>query len=282
MRAHTDKSSDTTSRTRDPRVYFVAIALSVALLGVAAAQWTQPPPIMEQGLVFFTPHPDDEPYAAAQTLAANARAGKRVVVVLLTDGEQSKDAGWWLQEHARDLDQDGDRDLWDFGLARRAEFSAAMDRLGVKETVFLGAADSQGARGFKDKELTNADIPAMVADTMARYPGAAPMTVMKAVDGDIYLGDTEAHPDHGALCEAVHAYAKAASIESYFFKPYRHIDAAWYRRLAPHYVAGDAEITQARLDAIDEFGLIGKRSWNELFDAARGARVEYMVKGEDF
>lgn len=282
MRAHTHTSADAPPSARDPRVFFVAIALSVALIGVGAAQWTQPPPIVDEGLVFFSPHPDDETYSAAQTLASNARAGRRVVVVLLTDGERSKDAAWWLESHARDLDDDGDRDRWDFGLARRAEFSASMERLGVHETVFLGAAGSQGSRGFKDKDLMNVDIPAIVADTMARYPGATPMTVMKAVDGDTYLGDKEVHPDHTALCEAVHAYAKASRIESYYFKPYRHMDAVWYRRLAPHYVLGDDEITRARVEAVDEFGLIGKRSWNKLFDAARGARVEYMVKGEDF
>ncbi|MDO9108983.1 MAG: PIG-L family deacetylase, partial [Coriobacteriia bacterium] len=180
-------------------MYLVTVALAVALLGVTAAQWTQPPPLVDEGLVFFSPHPDDETYAAALTLAANARAGRRVVVVLLTDGEQSKDASWWLEEHARDLDQDGDRDRWDFGLARRAEFIASMERLGVTETVFLGAADSQGARGLEDKELAGSDLPAIVADTMARYPEETPMTVMKAVDGDTYLGDKEAHPDHTAL-----------------------------------------------------------------------------------
>jgi LmbE family N-acetylglucosaminyl deacetylase len=115
-------------------------------------------------VVVVAPHPDDETLGAGGLICAAARSGRRVRIVVCTDGEAASDAP-------------------DLGARRRSETLAALDVLtggaGV-EVEFLGLPD-----GGLDV------VSAAVADVVAPMLASRPLLVAPwSLDG---------HPDHDAV-----------------------------------------------------------------------------------
>ncbi|MFT7646940.1 MAG: LmbE family N-acetylglucosaminyl deacetylase [Candidatus Poriferisodalaceae bacterium] len=81
-------------------------------------------------------HPDDMEYGAAAAVARWTEQGKRIVYVLVTDGE----AGISTMDPA------------DVGPLRRAEQVAACGKVGVDTVEFLGLADGLVVEGLKLRE----------------------------------------------------------------------------------------------------------------------------------
>lgn len=251
-------------------VAHVALTLSVGLRESSA------PPIAEDVAIVVSPHPDDETYAMGQTIAEQALAGRRVVAVLVTDGDASSKIPAWADEHGRDLDGDGDMDRWDFGLARREEYQAAMDILGADEVIYLGAAMSQGESGLFDTDIDAEALEVELAAIGVRE-GATDWFAVAPYTGDRLMdGDYRDHPDHGVVATAVESAAGATDGNVHFFKVYAYYLPSWLR-LAPVRVEGSAEALALKRQAVEAYAVIGGESTPELYRAALRDTAEYLV-----
>jgi len=126
-------------------------------------------------------HPDDQDFTVAGTLARWARAGCKVVSVIITSGDagsndESKDAGY-KAELAR---------------LREDEQCAANKVLGIEETVFLHYPDGELVASIQlRKDLTR---------QIRRFK---PEVVVAGDPGSWYYGNEYInHPDHRAAAEA--------------------------------------------------------------------------------
>lgn len=258
----------------------LAAAVLVSLLVFRASNPVVEPPLASEVTIVVSPHPDDETYAMGQSIAAQTLAGKRVVAVLLTDGEGSNLVAEWAQSAGRDMNDDGVIDKWDFGLARREEFSAAMRVLGVEEVVFLGTAASRGAQGLKDGALVAEEVAQLLRPVADEYPGSAWFTTAAHAFERLYRGDYRDHPDHAQSAAAVSEVVEASGGTAYNFKVY-----VYYlpplARLAPQRVRGSEEARALKRAAIDAYAEIGKLSTPELFEASGRDEYEYLVPASD-
>lgn len=266
---------------RRPFVFVGAILLVAAT--VAAVIWwtTAPGPVVEPPLapevaIIVSPHPDDETYAMGQTIATQTLAGRRVIAVLITDGESSVLVDSWVQSSGRDVNADGVIDKWDFALVRREEFRAAMDTLGVDELIFMGRADSKGERGFADASVDAAEIEEMLRPIAREHPGATWLTTAKYASDNMRRGDYLDHPDHAATTDAVVAVAEASGGSVYTFKVYVYY-LPQRDRNAPLRVRGSPRALAMKREAIGAYSEIGMLSTPELFEASRLDVYEYMV-----
>jgi len=263
----------------------IAAVIVVAATAVAIVWWRWPkatPVAAEQTVLVISPHPDDETYAMGQAVAEQVLAGKRVIGVLLTDGEGSDRAEEWPDQGGIDYDDDGDVDKWDFGMARRAEYVAAMTMLGVKELHFLGASNTQGAEGFEDGELEQAEVERAVEGLAAENGPVSHMTLMKYLPDHRFRGDARLHPDHTVTCDAVKAVAERRGEDAYFYKVYILYRTDWWKRWSPVFVGGSDEAFARKRRAIDAYEAMGKASTPDLWQAARNSGVEYLVRPSDF
>lgn len=255
----------------------VASAVVIVALGLSVgARQPFTPPLASDVAVVVSPHPDDETYAMAQTIAAQDLAGRRVVGVLVTDGDASEQVAWWVREHGRDLDGDGDMDRWDFGLARREEYEAAMAILGVDEIIYLGTSDTQAASGFTDTHVDEAELTPQLTRVGREYPGADWFAIAPYVPEDGLGGDFGDHPDHGQVALAVAAAAAETGGTVHSFKVYEYLRPEWLRT-SPELVRGDREARARKRRAVAAFGVIGQHSTPELYDAAMTDPLEYLV-----
>lgn len=272
-------------RTRKVEITFVAVTLLIAAIAgltlLLGRPEPQEPPLPDGVVVALVPHPDDEAYGMAATIASLVRQGRPVTLVLFTDGESSADAEKWAQGPGEDLDSDGDTDMWDFGLARRAEFAASAEALGVTDVVYLGRASSQGATGYADGALTGAETMAKDIESLGEERGAAALLTVAPYGAlDPIKGDVRDHPDHSATSRAVKEAAFALAVRSYHYKVYVYTWPAW-ARLAPVRVAGSEADLAARRESIEAYSDLGRASTPELWDAAFSDTLEYMVPGSD-
>lgn len=235
------------------------------------------PPIAGDVAVVVSPHPDDETYAMGATIAEQSLAGKRVIGVLLTDGDSSRFVEPWAEDEGSDLDGDGDVDRWDFGLARREEYREAMDILGADEIIFLGASESQGAQGLLDTELEAEDVRDALDPIADRFPDAAWFTTARHSTERFYSGDFKNHPDHGATAKAIEGLAAERGNDAYYFKVYVYFLPA-FARLAPERIAPSDEARVLKNEATDAYRVIGAMSTPELFEAAPSDRFEYLTR----
>ena len=129
-------------------------------------------------LLAIIPHPDDESYSFAATIAAAVHAGWHCSVVCCSDGERGKrhDGGAAGTEELR--------------LARRAELSSSCALLGAAAPSFWGLSDGSLAAG--------PDQTARVADLIVQ---AGPDMILTLGSDGAY-----GHPDH----IAVHRWVAAA------------------------------------------------------------------------
>lgn len=235
------------------------------------------PPIAGDVAVVVSPHPDDETYAMGATIAEQSLAGKRIIGVLLTDGDSSRFVEPWAAEEGSDLDGDGDVDRWDFGLARREEYREAMDILGADELIFLGAAESQGEEGLLDTELEAGDVMDALEPVADRFPKAAWFTTARYSTERFYGGDFKNHPDHAATAEAIEELAVSRGNEAYYFKVYVYF-LPTFARFAPQRLAPSDEARALKQDATDAYRGIGAMSTPELFEAAPADPFEYLSR----
>ncbi|MDZ4178819.1 MAG: PIG-L family deacetylase, partial [Coriobacteriia bacterium] len=239
--------TQTPTRSLRRRVANTVLAMTVLVfLGAAAAAgflYLRPavdPPLADEIAIVVSPHPDDEAYAMGATIAEQTLAGKRVVAVLLTDGDASGYFDVWAQDIGRDMDGDGDIDRWDFGLVRREEFSDAMDVLGAEEIVFLGASESQGATGLRDTKLDAASVEAALLPIAERFADATWFTTARHLPERRYRGDYRSHPDHDATADAVESLASDRGEDVHLFKVYVFY-LPKYGRFAPQRIAASEE-----------------------------------------
>ncbi len=262
-------------------VVFAVIGVSMAV--VVFWRWPRAVPILDADTVLvISPHPDDETYAMAEAIAEQVMAGKQVIGVLVTDGEKSDRVEEWTVEEGTDLDDDGDVDRWDFGLARRAEYKKAMTALGVRRMVFLGRADTQGRAGFRDGSVDAGDVEKALSEIAERYPEVGYMTVMRYLPEHRLVGDARLHEDHTAVCEATKSLAQARGETAYFYKVYVLYHSEWWKRWAPRFVRGSDEAFERKQAAVDAYSEMGAASTPDLWESARESRVEYLVPSDWF
>lgn len=189
------------------------------------------------------PHPDDDCIGMAHSIRVHLDAGRPVYVVLFTDGEASGTCATWLANGisgspAVDLDGDGDKDVNDFALARRAEFSAAMSALGVSSSnlSFRGRANPSGPNllpdggtgsmwQFSDGGLSGRyqDVKNVMSWYQSSLGGShAPShkTVMRYYDSAAVTGDSYNHSDHWYVSEGLDYKADTYGWDARFYKIY--------------------------------------------------------------
>jgi LmbE family N-acetylglucosaminyl deacetylase len=179
-----------------------ALALgAAAALAPGTAQASSVPPA-----IFYSPHQDDESLAMAGSIREHKEAGRRVILVLLSRGEngglldimngvadcplgQNCPGGG---SHSFGLVQD------DIVRGRTAEFKAAAQRLGVDRMVIRDRPDS----AWSDYAGFVREVRDTILEFEARYPGAS----HKLVNGyrDVIHGHPPDEPNltHKACREA--------------------------------------------------------------------------------
>lgn len=256
--------------------------VAIAAVIVAILVWPKhrgpivEPPLASDVAIVISPHPDDESYALGQTIAHQTLNGRRVISVLLTDGEGSALVPQWIASSGRDVNVDGVIDKWDFAAVRRSEFQTAMRALGVEEILFLGRADSKGATGFGDGELIAKDVEEALRPLAEKYPGALWLTTAGPALGRSGSGDDREHPDHVETLTGVLAAASTSSNVVYAFKVYVYYRCATRRR-APFRVSGSSQALAMKREAINAYSEVGSLSTPEVFRAASTDPFEYMV-----
>ncbi len=261
----------------------VCVAVVAVLSLTVGMRSSQEPPVGSDTVIVVSPHPDDETYAMGQSVATQAIAGKRVIGVLVADGDSSRFVDWWIDEHGRDLDDDGDIDRWDFGLARREEYRRAMSVLGTQELVFLGGSDSQGAEGFKDGSVDPERLARELDRLAEEYPDATWLTTGKWTSSveRFTRGDFKNHPDHAAVADAVHEVAEARDQNAFYFKVYVYF-LPRFARFASVRVEGDAEARERKNEAVRAYEIIGGTSTPELYRNTPTDPAEYMMRTSDY
>lgn len=231
-------------------------------------------------VLVYSPHPDDETFAMGGTIASLTRRHRRVVCILVSDGEGSVIAPAWGRLAGRDLDGDRDIDSYDFGLARREEYVHAMRALGVREWVFLGAAASHGHSGNRAGHLRPRTVERSLERVVARYGAAEHMTVMGNVPFDPFLTDLWSSTEHEPVYEAVRALAAKRKEKVTFYKTYVY-GLPPQLRCAPTMVTCDAASFAAKKRAIECYS-IGRQTTPRIWHAAQADPVEYAVEGDAF
>ena len=158
----------------------VLVALVAALVALIPGASSATAAVTATPAIYFVPHQDDEVLSMGADIAAHVAAGRRVILVLVTDGGASGARATLCKVKAVCLT------VPEFVAARDREFAASAAALGVRPAdVFY--------EGKPDGKLTAADARAVIASWAARYPGS-PLKTMSPHD---------AHPDHRVLGEAL-------------------------------------------------------------------------------
>ena len=186
-------------RNRSPRLLRSAVRAPSIIRGTmipeAEAIPYEPAELMGERLLVLAPHPDDEVIGCGGVIAKHVRAGRKVRVVIATDGTAADNSG-------------DDRDA--YRIRREAESSAGLERLGRGiEVHFLR---------FGDRQL----------DASSEQLAARLREEIETFGPDLILAPSpvEFHPDHAALsrtfCDLVareatlsadHAIARVAFYE---------------------------------------------------------------------
>ena len=213
------------------------ILAGAGLLGPSAAGAGRP---SDREVIFYTPHPDDETLSMSVLIANHARVGRKVHVVLLSDGRTS---GALAAVNARLARQKLPAlTLAQFGAGRVRELRAACARLGV-------AAGNVHVENVADT-LTVANTQPVIRRYQARFPDA----------GHYTMSWTDPFGDHGNVGKALRQLQRA--------DPTAFFDTRWVvyrihwgekavRDLGPWWARPDAVVRSRILAAIAEYGV-----WN--------------------
>jgi len=147
-------------------------------------------------LLVVTPHPDDEVLGFAGLIDAYLDQGKRVRVVVSSDGDAYCDAcRFWKSGSVRgptcsaaDLSNFATSEIDSFAEVRRSESSAALDILGAPAPIFLGYPDTGLAAAWANHQSGDLDAPLRRSDfsrctdceTCAGGYGEGPATELSA------------------------------------------------------------------------------------------------------
>lgn len=103
-------------------------------------------------IIVFAPHPDDEALACAGMMYKALSENKKVMVVVVTNGESSVEGTEWYYGR-----KPSTQDFIDIGYVRQKESIAAMKLLGLKpdDVVFLGYPDSGLTALISSDKYTN-------------------------------------------------------------------------------------------------------------------------------
>lgn len=215
-----------------------------------AATVTVPDLPVDNPAVFFIPHQDDETLTLAADIYAHVKAGRSVMLVMMTKGDASGvlpkfQAGPYPTMTAAEFDA-----------ARDREFVAAVRHLGVPSYRIRWA-------GLQDGTLTQAEAQPVIDAWMNRYPKGSFKT--------LYWQDD--HPDHRAISYAMRSHCQVSHSDCRFFQFRRY----WTKYPAPGwYVPGYS--APAVLAAANEYRLlnpsigryaIGSQSVPRDFDAIK-------------
>jgi len=155
--------------------------------------------------LFVWAHPDDDTLGGGAAIAAEKASGKKVFVIMVTDGEAtgvrdllngsgtSSWAGYTHNPTAEDyapLTQD------DIKAARRREFETAMRTLQVDEFIYLSLPD-----GGVDTTSVQTAVENYAQTIVNQYGGQIDLK------GHTYKTVAEDHPDHLAIGNALHNIA---------------------------------------------------------------------------
>jgi LmbE family N-acetylglucosaminyl deacetylase len=153
---------------------------------------TKPKEYLPQRAMSIHAHPDDQEFTVAGTLAKWAQAGCEVVSVIITSGDSGSNDSAKGAEYKHELAK-----------LREVEQTAANDRIGVKETVYLRYPDGElePTIGLR-KELTR---------LIRQYKPDA--VVIGDPQGLFYGNEYINHPDHRATAQAA-LYAVFPSAET--------------------------------------------------------------------
>ncbi len=243
-------------------------------------------------LIVYSPHPDDETWGMAFEIISARRAGRPVYGVLLTDGEGSASYQTYYRKHPElwaDLDHDGVKGTrWDFGLARRAEYTRSMEHLGVPAAnlSFFGRATSHGATGLADTKVTTEKVAPIVERMAALHPGATHITTMDHVAGEPAVSDARLNPDHVAVARALKALWERWGTSVALFKVYVY-SLPWAARSAPTVILDPLDMA-AKGAALQEFAPgpgrpgIGSTSSKDFYDSILLDPREFMVRPQDY
>ena len=130
-------------------------------------------------ILILAPHPDDELLSSFKLMRSCRQCGARVKVLFLTNGERNHLAHM-RSEKKLFITSSGKKK---YGLARRAEAEAVLQRIGPVESEFWGLPDS----GLMSA-LSRTDLPARFRGLLADF---SPTIVVSPAPGDV-------HPDHSA------------------------------------------------------------------------------------
>jgi LmbE family N-acetylglucosaminyl deacetylase len=182
--------------------------------------------IPASSILVVAPHPDDETLGFAGPIHAAAQAGRRVRVVITTDGQAYCGA---CQVWKNGVPRGGERaepctvrELIVFGHVRRRESLAAMELLGVdaRDVTFLGYVDGSLQEAWHRPELPPA-VPLCIDDgephdewrdkTGARLTADLARVLREEEDAHaVFTTDPrDTHPDHATL----HAFVTRAIVD---------------------------------------------------------------------
>ena len=213
-------------RTVRPRLLFLLHRLFAGL----AVELTPEQP--SGPLLVIAPHADDETLGCGATILRARRSGRRVVVVIVSDGSQSVRSATITPRELADL--------------RIAEATAAVAALGVgrEEIVFLG---------FPDTQLT--ENQQAVADVLRRH-------IDELRPAEIYAPyGIDGHRDHRAVAAALTSLIDAGAVGC---PVYEYPLWFWPRRAVEH-LAMPAALR--RLRKVSTAGLLGPK--RQAMDAYR-------------
>lgn len=185
------------------------------------------------GLLVFAPHPDDESLAFSGLASAYREQGKRVEVVVVTDGDAFCDACTFWKTGSTQGETCSAKDLANFETAavdsfaevRRTESTAAAAHLGLPPPTFLGYPDTGIAtalRNIADKKpdqplrrsdfsgckscwscdagggpVTKLTAATLLADLQRRIAATSERTLLATTH------PLDLHPDHAGLAQLV-------------------------------------------------------------------------------
>jgi len=156
---------------------------------------------MKETVLVFVPHPDDAEFSAGGTLAGLAKQGRRIVIVVATDGS------------AGTLEQGGSA----LARRRRGEGEAAAKILGAQPPILLG---------YRDFTLDRMPVGEL-RERFIRLIRTYRPSILFAQDP---TAERDPHPDHRAVAEA------ASDAVNFSNLPAVHPEHA-SAGLAPHFVA---------------------------------------------